>query len=603
MIKILKMLLPLLLLTLPSCKTKSEKETHALYNDCSYARFEPLHKTENKGGFQCGSSYVHGKRYPALIQARPGRISFTVRLSKQPTLTYRFVPGPKNERKVDAFISVESDNARSQEFHAQPNKQTAIDLTPFAGKIVRITFSAQFSRNRLNGNVLWIDPSIRQIVANEYPEQNEAEDFRTRHRNNNLLLVLFDDTNARHLGCYGYPRPTSPTIDALASRGVVWENAISQAPVTVLSTATLLTGMYPLAQDASAATALSDQYKTMPEFFSEAGYQTALFTSNPNASPTFGYGQGFKHIETLYKNRDPFGSKAVIASEFVSPVNSWLDRVRDTRFFAYIHFREPHRPISAPLEFRARFMRNPEQPVPDDESLFRGPNENVKREFISAYDANIAFADAQLAKILSHLRMLGLDKKTIVIVLADHGEALWEHGEFGHYETIYEEALRIPLIIKFPEEEKLNGIRKTDAVATMDLLPTLIDLLNLSRKGLQTNGKSLLPVLLHGHFADNRLILSQTFDGKAYSLRSGGFKFITYSDKKRPDQLFDLSNDPHERNNAIHAYPITAGFFRMKLAKTLAGLNNYRKMTSVKTKKAKIDPEEEQELRALGYIH
>ena len=586
--------LPLLM----SCKNPSIREnTHHLYKDFPFS--ETLNFVRPKDpAFEASFGWVRGKRYPALAQNQPGAIAFYHPLQKRPTLSFSLQFLQRKNSELDARVVVESDHPSiRKEFELRPAENYRIDLSNFEERIVRITFQAR-SRNLigLGGFLYWIDPMIQQVQDPQKPIHEELmRSVRERQRNHNVLIFLFDATNPAHLGCYGYTKPTSPVIDSIAAEGVIFDNAIAQAVSTLPSTGSLMTGLYPEGHGVlGKRSVLPDTYKTMAEFFREAGFRTALFSANPNASPISGYHQGFEEIWSLREGRP------IAANEFVEPFERWIRQVRQHRFFGYLHIREPHWPYQPPRHFMSRFHQNPAFELMDLNPFVIPPMEQQER-IRAAYDANLAFADAQFGTMLNLLRSMGLFDNTIIVILADHGEAFWQHGKQGHNHQVTEDTARIPFILRFPGEPDWKGKREPYVVGSIDLLPTFADIFSFSRKGLSFNGQSLLPFLISQKTATGRYRLTQTSSQSMYGIRSDEFKYIYHAQGRRSeDEFFHLVSDPNERVNVIQEFPISSGYYRAELKKTLKQLERFR---SAAKQNAVIDQEAEEELKALGYAN
>ncbi|HEY4492283.1 MAG TPA: sulfatase-like hydrolase/transferase, partial [Acidobacteriota bacterium] len=315
----------------------------------------------------------------------------------------------------------------------------------------------------------------------------------------------------------------------------------------------------------------------------------ALFSGNPGGS--MGYRNGFRLVATGPRSRKARFAEAPIsdANKLAPLITSWLTEARSLPFFAYIHFREPHGPYKPPRQFLRRFVQD---------------GMTYQERVAAHYDGNLAFVDSQVGLIFRHLRKLNLWDRTIIIVMADHGEAFWQHGERGHIRQVYDEMIRIPMIFRFPNEGAFRGIRKSALVGTVDIMPTLIDLFSFTRKNVYfLNGQSLLQAF--GSAQPQRLLLSVCAGNKpAYSLRSKEFKYIEYEDSKFPQELYHLETDPRETANVTNQFPVMAGFYRAELHRKLtdlrqlaAGIKGWKRPTLT------LDEQTREELRALGYVY
>ena len=268
-----------------------------------------------------------------------------------------------------------------------------------------------------------------------------------------IVLVVVDTLRADHLGAYGYARPTSPRLDALAARGVVFERAYSQAPWTLASFASLLTGQYPhqhrVAEDRHRAAhygRIEDETTTLAEALSAAGYSTAGFTNNIFLADEFGFAQGFD----LYDNDMGTNTRVRSADDTVKLGLAWLEQ-QEKPAFLLLHFMEPHLSYDPPADLRGTFAPVADPPV---EIPFLGkaysragpaPDTAIQEYVKALYDEEILAVDRVIGALADGVERRGWSR-TRLVVTADHGEELWDHGGFEHGHTLYGELLRVPLI-------------------------------------------------------------------------------------------------------------------------------------------------------------
>lgn len=510
-------------------------------------------------------------------------IAFYVALQESPRLKFN----TRHEGNLRVVIESDYPSFLKREFNA---KASETDLSEFKNRIARLAF---FAGGNVKAKFSRMNPEIEDIQTS-VPPTMDLESFRIRHEQDNVMIFVFDAMNPLHLGCYGYPKNTSPVLDSLAAEGIIWEKAFAPAPYTLASTGSLLVGLYPAIHGVLAeGDKLPEQFKTMAEFFRDSGYETGMFIGTPNATKIFGYAQGFKHVWSP--------ARVIDADEIRAHVQTWLKKVQNRPFFSYVHIREPHLPFKPPPEFLRRFRDEPNFLVPQFEFSIP-PSDEDKSKIRDVYDANIAFGDSELGNIFASLRALGLDQKTIIIVLSDHGEAFWEHQVQGHNLTLYDEMLRIPLIIRFPQEPKLTKISKTNLVANFDIFPTLVDLFPFSRKGIFLSGKSLLPYLLSETKHPDRILHSQRYGNHHFALRSSTMKYIRDYERGR-EEFYDLSTDPSETKNLIRSYPILSRYYRAQLEKTRDKQRRARDSLRIQQPKAVIDDQTREHLKALGYAN
>ncbi len=315
----------------------------------------------------------------------------------------------------------------------------------------------------------------------------DAGDERPR----NVILVCMDTVRADHLGCYGYERETTPALDALAERSIVFEDASATACWTKPSVPSFLTGTYPIQHGVYSGSSrdeagthsdvLPEDATTLAEAFRSAGYATAAFVKNAQLRRGLGFEQGF----------DEYVDEAGDAREIRWRARDWLDdHDGEQPFFLYLHFLDAHWPYPVPDEYATRWTGA------EQAALFRGKDwrglrtaiNDGERELSSAeragliglYDGALRFIDDQLALLLADLERRGLVEDTVVCVISDHGEEFLEHGRIGHGHGLYEGLLRVPWILHVPGEA---AKRVTNAVSLTDVFPTLLSAARVAQTG------------------------------------------------------------------------------------------------------------------------
>lgn len=345
---------------------------------------------------------------------------------------------------------------------------------------------------------IWIHPVIEE--TRQAPRQR-------RSQGKSVILCVVDALRADRLSCYGYERPTSPNLSRLIEEGVLFENAWSASSWTIPSTATLLTGQY------SYTHGLYDAYHwflvpgidTITRDFLCAGFATAAFVANHLISEDNNFAQGFEDFYEI-----PFCSAAQLNRAFFN----WLDGREDERFFAYLHYMEPHMPYAAPGSWfdsfgGAKELGRPGPDLSEDlmalldekmEELGAPPDQSVdfsdkERGFLTGlrdlYDSEIAYWDAQFARLWAELERRGRLKDTIIVVTSDHGEEFLDHGQLRHGQNLHGEMLHVPLILF---NTNLPPQRRRDMAGLVDLAPALLHLAGIDRKkmGARFAGTNLL---------------------------------------------------------------------------------------------------------------
>ncbi len=400
----------------------------------------------------------------------------------------------------------------------------------------------------------------------------------------NIVLITLDTTRADHLACYGYPSVRTPNIDALAGRGVLFEQAATATPLTLPAHCTIMTGMFPTYHGVrvNGNTALGDEQTTLAEVLAGQGYQTGAFIAAFVLDGRWGLKQGFQHYDDQfdlkkYKHLD-LGEVQRPGNEVMDAALAWLEEKKSGPFFAWIHLYDPHIPYAPPEPYASEYGS-------------RGP--------AGLYDGEIAFMDSQIGRCVDWLGRNGLDRSTVVVLVGDHGEALGSHGEGTHGFFIYDYAMHVPFIAVTPFDT-LRGKRVASEVSTADVFPTILDLASVPSPQ-KSQGRSLVPVMFDPARKDDvpaygEAMASNIQFGWAplHALRTPRYKYI---DTTRAE-LYDLSSDPGEQVNRISDLPEVAR--RMKgeldrlIAETSAG--------APKPQAANLDKETMERLSALGYI-
>lgn len=458
-------------------------------------------------------------------------------------------------------------------------------------------------------------------AADIVPASGSADGATPARRNDelNVLLVSIDTLRADHLGVYGYGRSTTSHLDALAREGAFFRDARSSAPWTLPSHASMLTGMYPSRHGARffsniriapspAAARLDAARLTLAEMLRATGRRTASITSVHWLGPSFGLGQGFDTVEMVKNNP---------ASRAVDRAMSWLDEQPGQPFFLFLHLFDVHN-YASPPEFDRRFGDPSYRGQLEGKARLLGSNvydhlSPADLDYaIARYDAALAYVDAELSRLFAALRADARWERTLVVVTADHGEEFWEHGGSGHGFTLYDEQLRVPLIVKPPLESAPSEREPRFSAGVVDIVPTMLDYLGLPPFA-HLDGVSLRPALEGSAMQPRVLHAEDTFHFNSYALIENGAKFIANrvppADplnprlalstirsfyKFRNDELYDTGLDPQERNDLRSRELSRAEPMKERLLAHLAGARANVRMTP--------DEETVDQLRSLGYI-
>ncbi len=436
----------------------------------------------------------------------------------------------------------------------------------------------------------------------------------------NVVLISLDTVRADHLSSYGYTRDTSPNLTELARTSTLFTHAFSASNETLASHASMFTGLDPRHHGAvpflgGQMTAIRQEVPTLPELLAARGYWTVGIVANAGRlAPELGFGRGFASYDvrpastplTVTKDyflqqplKDALGallrneSDAVRYARSAASVTHGAQRVladaaaARTPLFLFINYLDAHWPSAPPVPFDRKYpgklpkydWRTPaEYPVPAEELV----------HLVSQYDGAIAYLDDQLGRLFAEMKRLGMFDNTLLIVTADHGEAFGEHGYLYHHNALYEEEVRVPLIVKYPADTRAAVV--SHAVGAADLLPTVFDVLGEpASRGL--DGRSLR------HADPSRMVVSEAYLTRPNDPLVVGFALSTEDVRViqmpgRSPELYDRRADPLETVNIWDRLP------NAEWSARLGALKRERPQLGEGVSSSGL----QQQLRALGYI-
>jgi arylsulfatase A-like enzyme len=429
------------------------------------------------------------------------------------------------------------------------------------------------------GTHLWILAAERAALASLPPALPSP----------NVLLIVMDTVCARNLSLYGYERPTTPQLQRIAKAGVVFESAISTAPWTLPSHASMFTGRYPHELSTSWRTPLDSEYPTLAEVLSSHGYVSGGFAANV-AYCTYesGLARGFAHYEGL-----PVSWEEVLwSSTFVRSITSsnlylrvtgkyqtlgrktaaevshqflhWLSGNPGRPYFAFLNYFDAHFPYLAPEPFDGRFGSPNASRKPIRLTSQRRVARWEVQGAIDAYDASISYIDYELGLLFDELRRRGVLDNTLVIITSDHGEEFGEHGFLHHGSSVYLPSVHVPLIVIFPSHVPANKTVR-EFVTLRDIPSTILDLLNLKDKASfpgaslarywehQANGNIMNadPLVSEVAFSPDAPVWSHAAKGEVRSLIVGKYRYIHNSDGS--EETYNIEDDPGEQNDLVNS--------------------------------------------------
>jgi arylsulfatase A-like enzyme len=419
-----------------------------------------------------------------------------------------------------------------------------------------------------------------------------------------VIIIAVDTLRADRLGCYGYPRPTSPELDALAEKSVLFTRCFTPSPLTTPAFASLLTSMPPHRHGAKRnGLPIFPKVETLTDLLKARGYRTGAFISSwPLKAKLSGLDRGFDTYEEVFDKKRWLGT---INPEGRAPtvnerVFEWLDRCEDEPFFLWVHYSEPHAPYLHHEEFDFDYNRwNKKLYHPDsDFSDMRN------------YDTEVGFVDHHIGRLIDRLGKDGLFDRAIVVFMSDHGESFGEHGERGHGRKLFNATLHVPLMVKLPRDRRA-GTRMQHEVSLEDVAPTLLELLGLDRPDWMIGRDLFIPEA-------GRAIFSEAYKGAvhfrrgryyhhkvepiAYSLVQAGEKLML-SPRNHRYRFFDWIHDPLEKRNLYLKRKSRLGAWQRLLKGYVERVEDYIQISKQLVREPGSMSEEDMEkLKTLGYF-
>ncbi len=431
-------------------------------------------------------------------------------------------------------------------------------------------------------------------------------------RPTNAILISIDTLRPDHLGCYGYDRPTSPSLDRLASEGVLFENISSTAPWTLPAHASILTGRYPNRHGVTFYdTRLSDDIPTLAEHLGGNGFKTAAIVNSYDLSQRYGLARGFEHFEyvrELTRSAKPSGVE--------NRALGWIAKQTHEPFFLFVHYYDVHSDYVSEPHYERQFVRTEERVANGETVQLRRfcegklkLSEHDAEHLRDLYDAGIRQLDEGIDRLVEALRSRGLLDTTLIVITSDHGEEFLEHGSVLHGRTQFDEVIRVPLIVRGPGIPA--GRRISEIGSLVDLAPTLFAALGVSPPA-GMDGIDLSPLWrAAASEASERLVFSEADHGSEVRDNKWAARFKSHRDSTRAVRnarfklhhdrvsgtwrLYDLQGDPGELRDVSDAQPAVARALRESLEDYMA--------VGVSGKTIEeLTPEEIEHLRSLGYL-
>jgi arylsulfatase A-like enzyme len=537
----------------------------------------------------------------AVILPASRHLDYFLRVPSAGALVFALPPAGTSASELRVSLRRQLGEERELFRGASSGSPVRVDLTSFGGELAEISFAVTGE-----GQVRVVAP---RIVGRAPSEPAGSTSARQTPRPNVLLYVV-DTLRADHLGCYGYAADTSPHIDALAAESVVFTQAIAQASWTTPATASIMTGRDPTGHGVTRlGQGIRSDVPTLAEVLRGEGYRTGGFVTSANVMGELGFGRGFEEYR-YFPERNTRPSMQLPADELHAHVLPWLHRRDDRPFFLYVHATDPHAPYLAPARLRERFHA-PDGGSPPEEAaallplLRKDPSQrtpdNLAR-LVSLYDAEIAFVDENFGSLVRELTRLGLWDRTLVVLVADHGEELHDHGGFEHGHALYEEQTRIPLIARLPGGRG-GGRRLSSLARQVDIAPTILAQLGVSPPA-GMHGRS-LPLDGEGGWPVREAFTQTTLGGVERSaVVTGAWKVISGAARDPVGfEVYDLRTDPEERDDLAARAPVVLGYGKQLLAEWTTSAPRRQHDGEDGIEQPAMSPEARKRLEALGYVN
>lgn len=489
-----------------------------------------------------------------------------------------------------------------------------LDLSAYAGKKVQLAFiteNMEVAAASPPGVPYWVNPVVFS-PAEEAPA--------------NIVLISLDTVRPDYLGCYGYEKDTSPALDALAQDSALFLNCFSTSSWTLPAHVSLLTGQssrqhqvyYPYERFDSSTLTMADHLR-------QQGYTTVAFTGGGYLSSQFGFAKGFDRYQELLLH----GENAIRwdeAEKLAEMANDWIRKNRGKKFFLFLHTYQPHDPYANLSPQGKSFLENSaswdqvnmEELLQDTGRFQTAFSDAEKRNIKALYEGEVRYTDQMFVKsVLETLKQNGLYSNTLIIVTSDHGEEFFDHESWLHDHSLYNEGIRIPLIIKFPQT-RYSGKRLDALTRITDIVPTALEFAGIPRAGLEIDGISLIPIVQKNERSErsvfSHLALRSSQDPPSVvSLIRGNLKIIVHRVIESPYiesrsykisdyqvELYDLAADPQETKNLAKesAYRTTC----MQMVREIHDLIQETEARRTQKETVVMDSTLEERLKALGYI-
>jgi arylsulfatase A-like enzyme len=502
---------------------------------------------------------IHDEVRCTLPALPPSRYVFRVDVPRNARLTFGCGVGEGHHRQPGTQFTVKALRRGRQEVVwtsvidplTKPRHRRWVDveadLSRFAGRDVTLSFETHgYERTDAPDRAYWATPAI--TVTRPAPL---------------AIVYLVDTLRADHTNPYGYERDTTPELLRFADDAVVFDQAVAQASWTKPSIASLFTSLLPGKHHViQLSDSLQAGHLTLAEVLWQKGYTTgAVIANSVIYSEGTLFEQGFDFYRGVHGARDR-PSKIVEAAPLIDAALDWLDTRRGLPAFLYVHTMDPHVPYTPPPPFDRKYSPHPlpDRPAADPRVDYQEPAD--RERLMAQYDGEIAYGDREFGRFMRGLKERGLYDRALIVFLSDHGEEFQDHGQWLHGRSVFDELVRIPLIVKFPGNRDA-GRRIAQQVQEVDVFPTVLEELGLPVPSAPAIIGRPLSSVTRGEAADIPAVSEISHRGYvAYGMRTGKDKYVERFSPKSDELYFDLLRDPREKMNRIDKAADRARFLR-----------------------------------------
>jgi len=552
-----------------------------------------LLQRQGAGGPRVGPVTLEGDARPALLETA----SFDTVLPARPLLTFgigcSFPAGTEPPGWLRVHVRAGERVLAERTLNPRALRGWRDLSVPLEGLGSRATLTFSIALTDRHGQAIPVPPDM--ILAISEPV---IHDLGAYGRSKGIVLVSIDTLRRDHVGAYGYGPPTTPRLDALAREGIVAEDAVSVSSWTLPSHLSMLTSVDPAIHGGTDMRHGSGRrVPTLPALLRAAGYATRAVTSHLYVSRVYGLDEGFDGLDFHQDRR---------ATDVADRAIDLVDRFGDRPFFLFLHFYDPHWHYDPPEPQRSLFAKPYRGTITGRWGDFSGRDAASVTpadldHLLALYDGEIRYTDDQVGRVLDHLAARGALANTLVVVTSDHGEEFLEHGSWEHQKTLYDEVIRVPLIVRGPG---VAARREPAPVSLLDVAPTVLSWAGMPLPS-SFQGKSLLSALPGERESYGET--DHTVDGShKLFLRAGAARWKTIlsldssGESVRAEEWFDLAGDPSEKRSAMPAATAADAIRARAIARWKAGRSAG---TAAGSKPVCLSAEQKERLRALGYVH